>query len=85
MPYAANVVDELKKADIRAELDDRNEKIGKKIRDTELMKVPYMFVIGEKEVNEGLVSIRKQGKGDVGTLPVSEIVRNLCTEIKERQ
>lgn len=84
-PYAANVVDELKKADIRAELDDRNEKIGKKIRDTELMKVPYMFVIGEKEVNEGLVSIRKQGIGDVGTLPVSEIVRNLCTEIKERQ
>ena len=84
-PYAAKVVDELKKADIRAELDDRNEKIGKKIRDTELMKVPYMFVIGEKEVNEGLVSIRKQGIGDVGTLPVSEIVRNLCTEIKERQ
>jgi threonyl-tRNA synthetase len=85
LPYAAKVVEELKKADIRVELDDRNEKIGKKIRDTELMKVPYMFVIGEKEVNEELVSVRKQGKGDAGTLSVSEIVRTLATEIKERQ
>src|SRR5205085_2047952 len=53
--YAEHVVKTLKNADIRAELDDRNEKIGKKIRDTELMKVPYMLVIGEKEMNEGKV------------------------------
>ncbi|MFN5936729.1 MAG: threonine--tRNA ligase, partial [Sphingobacteriales bacterium] len=85
IPYAANVVDELKKADIRAELDDRNEKIGKKIRDTEILKIPYMFVIGEKEVNEGLVSVRKQGIGDQGSRPVSEILSTLISEIKERQ
>lgn len=85
IPYAANVVEELKKADIRAELDDRNEKIGKKIRDTELMKIPYMFVIGEKEVNDGLVSVRKQGKGDEGSRTVSEILTTLSNEIKERQ
>lgn len=85
IPYAEKVVEELKKADIRAELDDRNEKIGKKIRDTELMKVPYMFVIGEKEVNDGLVSVRKQGKGDEGSRTVSEILSTLTAEIKERQ
>lgn len=84
IPYCETVVEELKKADIRAELDDRNEKIGKKIRDTELMKIPYMFVVGEKEVNEGLVSVRKQGKGDEGSRPVSEILSTLTQEIKER-
>ena len=66
MDYAKTVLQKLKKADIRAEIDDRNEKIGKKIRDTELMKVPYMLVVGEKEMNENKVSIRRQGKGDLG-------------------
>ena len=58
MPYAQEVLAELRKAGVRAEIDDRNEKIGKKIRDTELMKVPYMLVIGEKEMTEGQLSIR---------------------------
>ena len=62
MDYAKNVLNKLKNADIRAEIDDRSEKIGKKIRDTELMKVPYMLVIGEKEMNEEKVSVRRQGK-----------------------
>ena len=66
---------QLKKADIRAEIDDRNEKIGKKIRDTELMKVPYMLVIGEKEMNENKVSVRRQGKGDLGAKPVEEFIK----------
>jgi threonyl-tRNA synthetase len=78
-------ISELKKADIRAELDDRGEKIGRKIRDTELMKVPYMFVVGEKEVNERKVAVRKQGKGDEGSKDVSEIISILKNEINERQ
>ena len=56
----------LKKANIRAEIDERNEKIGKKIREAELSKVPYMLVVGEKEMNEKKVSVRRQGKGDAG-------------------
>jgi threonyl-tRNA synthetase len=83
--YSRKVVAELKKADIRAELDDRNEKIGKKIRDTELMRVPYMFVIGEKEIAEESVSVRKQGKGDSGMVPLSEILLTLKAEKYNRQ
>jgi len=75
----------LKLNGIRVELDDRNEKIGKKIRDTELMKVPYMLVVGEKEMAENKVSVRKQGKGDEGAVLVSELISNLTLEIKERQ
>jgi threonyl-tRNA synthetase len=85
VPYAQEVLRQLKKADIRAELDDRSEKIGKKIRDTELMRVPYMFVIGEKEVNEHKVAVRKQGQGDQGAQDVSEIISILKNEITERQ
>jgi threonyl-tRNA synthetase len=84
-PYAENLKEQLVSAGIRCELDDRSEKIGKKIRDTELQKVPYMFVIGEKEVNENVVSVRRQGKGDAGQFPVSEIITNLTSEIKNRQ
>jgi threonyl-tRNA synthetase len=74
----------LKKADIRAEIDDRNEKIGKKIRDTELMKVPYMLVIGEKEMTEDKVSVRRQGKGDLGAKVADEFISALRNEIDER-
>jgi threonyl-tRNA synthetase len=83
--YALSVVQQLLKVGVRAELDDRSEKIGKKIRDTELMKVPYMFVIGEKEVNENKVSVRRQGKGDMGQFAVSEIIATLTSEIENRQ
>lgn len=84
MGYAKDVLQKLKKADIRAEIDERNEKIGKKIRDTELMKVPYMLVIGEKEVNEGKASIRRQGKGDLGAKSVDEFLNEIVAEVKER-
>ena len=84
MDYANTVLNSLKKADIRAEIDERNEKIGKKIRDTEVMKVPYMLVIGEKEVNEGKVSVRRQGKGDAGTKLVNEFISELVAEISNR-
>lgn len=83
--YAFSVQKLLKKAGIRCELDDRSEKIGKKIRDTELLRVPYMFIIGEKEVTENLVSVRRQGKGDAGQFSVSEIITNLTSEIENRQ
>lgn len=83
--YAKTILQKLKKWDIRAEIDDRNEKIGKKIRDTELMKVPYMLVIGEKEMNEGKVAVRRQGKGDLGTKAVDDFVAEVIDEIKERK
>ncbi len=83
--YAQAVSDKLKKADIRSEVDDRNEKIGKKIRDTELMKVPYMLVVGEKEMNENKVAVRIQGKGDAGVKTVDEFLADAISEIKERR
>jgi threonyl-tRNA synthetase len=85
MPYAKDVLQKLKKADIRAEIDDRNEKIGKKIRDTELMKVPYMLVVGEKEMNENKASVRRQGKGDLGAKSVDEFLNEIVEEVKQRR
>jgi threonyl-tRNA synthetase len=85
MPYAQEVLAELRKAGVRAEIDDRNEKIGKKIRDTELMKVPYMLVIGEKEMTEGQLSIRRQGKGDLGMMDKTAFISQIHQEIIERK
>jgi threonyl-tRNA synthetase len=85
MPYAEEVLAELRKAGVRAEIDDRNEKIGKKIRDTELMKVPYMLVIGEKETSEGQLSIRRQGKGDLGMMDKTAFISQIHQEIVERK
>lgn len=85
LDYAKSVSAKLKKADIRAEVDDRNEKIGKKIRDTELMKVPYMLVVGEKEMTENQVAVRKQGKGDAGVKGVDEFIAEAVAEIRERK
>jgi threonyl-tRNA synthetase len=85
MEYAKSVLHQLKKADIRAEIDERSEKVGKKIRDTELLKVPYMLVIGEKEMNENKVAVRRQGKGDLGTKDVNEFITGVVEEVKERR
>jgi threonyl-tRNA synthetase len=85
MDYANSILQTLKKADIRVEIDDRNEKIGKKIRDTELMRVPYMLVVGEKEMNEGKVSIRRQGKGDLGSKSLEDFTAELKEEISSRK
>ncbi len=85
MEHAKSVLDELKKADIRAEIDDRQEKIGRKIRDTEMLKVPYMLVIGEKEVNEAKVSVRRQGKGDLGAIDVKQFLADVKAEVLERR
>lgn len=83
--YARWVLAECKKAGIRAEIDDRNEKIGKKIRDAELSKVPYMFIIGEKEMNEQSVSLRLQSQGDQGMKVVSELISDMKSTIYERR
>jgi threonyl-tRNA synthetase len=85
MEYAQTISESLKIADIRVEIDDRNEKIGKKIRDTELARVPYMLVVGEKELNENKVSVRRQGKGDAGAKLVSEFITEVSAEIANRQ
>ena len=85
LPYSQIVLSQLKNADIRAEIDDRNEKIGKKIRDTELAKVPFMLVLGEKEVNENKVAIRRQGKGDQGATTVPEFIEMVNEEVKSKR
>jgi threonyl-tRNA synthetase len=85
LDYANTILQTLKNADIRVEIDDRNEKIGKKIRDTEIAKVPYMLVVGEKEMNERMVAVRRQGKGDAGVKGLDEFVIELAAEIKERR
>ncbi len=85
MEYAQNVQQQLKKAGVRVEIDDRSEKVGKKIRDTELMKVPYMLVLGEKEVTDGTLAVRRQGKGDAGTFAIADFITQISKEILERK
>lgn len=82
--YAERVANALRAEDIRAEVDDRSEKIGKKIRDTELMKVPYMLIVGEKEMNEHKVSVRKHGEGDKGATETEAFVREMKSIINEQ-
>ena len=85
LSYAENILSELKNNDIRAEIDDRSEKIGKKIRDTELAKVPLMLIIGEKEVNENKVSLRRQGKGDEGVKDITEVIEMIKYEVQNKK
>jgi len=82
--YAEQVLAELKNSDIRGYVDDRAEKIGKKIRDNELKKVPFMLIVGEKEAAEGLVSVRRQGDGDKGAMSISEFANLINSEVNER-
>ena len=81
--YAHKVAEELNMADVRAIVDDRNEKIGKKIRDNELKKIPYLLIVGEKEAQNGEVSVRKQGEGDKGTMKIATFAENLTREVNE--
>ena len=78
--YAQSVVDKLKERDIRGFLDDRDEKIGRKIRDAEMKKVPFMLIVGEKEATEGKVAVRKHGEGDKGALDLAEFVEQFRTD-----
>jgi threonyl-tRNA synthetase len=80
--YAQKVLSVLNNSDIRGFVDDRNEKIGKKIRDNEMKKIPFMLVVGEKEAEEGKVSVRRHGQGDVGVFTIEEFSKLVATEIE---
>ena len=81
--YAESVRKQLAEKGIRATVDNRNEKIGKKIRDNELKRIPYMLVVGEKEVNNSEISVRKQGEGDKGSVKITTFAENFSREIEE--
>lgn len=85
MDYAQEVKAVLRKQGVRVEIDERPEKIGKKIREAELARVPYMLVVGEKEAAEKMVSIRRQGKGDAGQLALESFAQQILEEIVERK
>jgi threonyl-tRNA synthetase len=82
--YAKKVVDYLNNCDIRALIDDRNEKLGKKIRDNELKRIPYLIIVGEKEEENQSVSIRKQGEGDKGVMLVKEFAGLIQSEVNRQ-
>ncbi|HEX5554144.1 MAG TPA: threonine--tRNA ligase [Chitinophagaceae bacterium] len=83
--YAQKVLKLLKNAEIRAEIDERNEKIGKKIRDAELMKIPYMVVLGEKEAAAEKLAVRKHHHGDLGKMDVAEFIHLVTEEVDSRK
>jgi threonyl-tRNA synthetase len=81
--YAKRVVAELNDMDVRAIIDERNEKIGKKIRDNELKRIPYLLIVGEKEEATGEVSVRKQGEGDQGSKKITTFAADILNEVKK--
>lgn len=82
--YAQELQKILEEKDVRAVVDDRNEKIGRKIRDTELKRIPYMLIIGEKEIGTNTVSVRKQGEGDKGTMNISDFASYINKEVESQ-
>ena len=81
--YARSVLKNLEEADIRGILDDRDEKIGKKIRDAEVKKIPFMLIVGEKEAESGAVAVREHGKGDQGTLSIEDFKKTFKSRVAE--
>ena len=81
--YARKVAEQLEMEDVRVIVDDRNEKIGRKIRDNELKRIPYMIIVGEKEEQENTVSVRRQGEGDKGSMSVSDFAKMINTEVDQ--
>ena len=82
--HAQNLLNLLNKYDIRALADDRNEKIGRKIRDNEVNKLPYMLILGEKEVAENTVAVRKHGEGDQGVMTIEDFAKELQSEVNRQ-
>ena len=82
--YAQKLSELLNNSDIRTVLDDRNEKIGRKIRDNELKKIPYLLIVGENEMNSQTVSVRRQGQGDMGAMPVEEFIKKINEEVNSQ-
>lgn len=81
--YAYEVARQLTEADVRVTVDDRNEKIGRKIRDNEMRRIPYMLIVGEKEAKNGEVSVRKQGEGDKGTMKITTFAEEIAQQVKD--
>ena len=81
--YAEQVRLALEAEDVRAIVDDRNEKIGRKIRDNEMKHIPYLLIVGEKEANEGTVAVRKQGEGDQGSMKIADFAKKINEEVAE--
>jgi threonyl-tRNA synthetase len=83
--YAQKVAEELRGAGLRVAVDDRSESIGKKIREAELRKAPYMLLVGDKEAESGAVAVRRHREGDIGAMPVPEFVSLALAEVAERR
>jgi len=83
--YAKEIKASLRREGVRVDIDDRNEKIGRKIREAELSRVPYMLILGEKEMEDAKLSVRRQGKGDLGVQLLEEFMNSIVDEIKERK
>ena len=81
--YAEQVRRQLDEADVRAIVDDRSEKIGRKIRDNEMKHIPYLLIVGEKEAAEGTVAVRKQGEGDQGSMKIADFAKKINDEVAE--
>ena len=85
LPYIEEICEKMKARGIRAEVDSRNEKIGYKIRESVSQKIPYSLIAGDKEVENGEISVRRLGLGDLGSKNVDELIETILTEIKERK
>jgi threonyl-tRNA synthetase len=82
--YAENVLNFLNNSDIRTLIDNRSEKIGKKIRESELKRIPYLLIVGEKEAADGTISVRKQGEGDKGAMKLEEFAAFIQSEVEKQ-
>jgi len=85
LEYANRVADQVRAAGLRVEVDDRTESIGKKIRNAELQKVPYMLVVGDREAESGEVGVRKHREGDVGSMSVKDVIERLSAASLDRE
>jgi threonyl-tRNA synthetase len=82
--YAKKVLEQFNLQGVRGSIDLRNEKLGRKIRDNELKRIPYMVIVGEKEAAEGLVSMRQQGGGEQATMTIQEFIDKINAEVAEQ-
>ncbi|MDR1927278.1 MAG: threonine--tRNA ligase, partial [Oscillospiraceae bacterium] len=82
---ARDVFNQLTAAGLRASMDERSEKIGYKIREAQMQKLPYMLIIGEKEAESGAVSVRKRGEGDLGAMPLEQFIAVARAQIAQRE
>ncbi|MFL5842459.1 MAG: His/Gly/Thr/Pro-type tRNA ligase C-terminal domain-containing protein, partial [Thermoleophilaceae bacterium] len=85
LDYAREVGERLRAAGLRVEVDERTESVGRKIRDAELRKIPYMLILGPREAENGEVSVRRHREGDVGSMPINELVERLSAASLERE